>query len=163
VKSSPVSIRTFLWIKFFVYFLPLLLLSEFLIVVTNILLDVTPFMMAISVVTIFLVVPGIISMGIGLGAIYPDFHSENPTQSVTSFGGLIYMTFCIGFIAAVIVLEAGPVYNVFMTDIRRASLSGVQWLWLIGSFSLVLALCVSALMIPMRIGEKRILQYELGH
>jgi ABC-2 type transport system permease protein len=39
VKSSPVSIRTFLWIKFFVYFIPLLLLSEVLVVVTNILLD----------------------------------------------------------------------------------------------------------------------------
>ncbi|NWF92396.1 MAG: hypothetical protein HXY46_05735 [Syntrophaceae bacterium] len=163
VRSSPISIRTFLWIKFFVYFLPLLLLSELLIVLTNILLNATPFIMAVSVITIFLMVPGIVSMGIGLGAIYPDFHSENPTQSVTSLGGLIYMTLCIGFIAAVIVLEAGPIYDVFMTDIRRATLSGFQWLWLVGSFSLVLVLCAAALLIPMRLGEKRILRYELGH
>ena len=67
VKSSPVSIRTFLWIKFFVYFIPLLLLSEVLIVVTNLLLHVTPFMMVISVLTTFFMVPGIISMGLGLG------------------------------------------------------------------------------------------------
>lgn len=163
VKSSPVSIRTFLWIKFFVYFLPLLLLSELLIVVTNILLHVTPFMMTLSIITIFLMVPGIVSMGIGLGAIYPDFQSENPTQSVTSLGGLIYMTLCIGFIASVIVLEAGPVYNVFMTGIREASLTGIQWLWLVGSFSVVLVLCLIAFVIPIQLGEKRISKYELGH
>ena len=162
VKSSPVSIRTFLWIKFFVYFLPLLLLSEILIVVTNILLHVTPFMMVLSVLTIFFMVPGIVSMGIGLGASYPDFHSENPAQSVTSVGGLTYMTLCIGFIGAVIVLEAGPVYNLFMTGIRGVGLTGIQWIWLLGSFCLVLILCLMAVVIPMRWGEKRISQDELS-
>lgn len=160
VRSSPVSIRTFLWIKFFVYFFPLLLLSELLIVITNILLQVTPLMMFISVLTIFFMVPGIVSMGIGLGAIYPDFKSENPTQSVTSLGGLIYMTFCIGFIASVIVLEAGPIYSIFMTGIYRGRLTWFQWLWIVGSFAIVLALCVTAVVIPMRLGEKKIFQDE---
>ena len=158
VRSSPVSIRTFLWIKFFVYLLPLLLLSEVLIVVTNILLHVTPFMMAISVLTIFFMVPGIVSMGIGLGAIHPDFHSENPAQSVTSLGGIIYMTLCIGFIGAVVVLEAGPVYNVFMTGIRRDGLSTFQWIWLVGSFFVVVVLCVAAVVMPMRLGERKMLE-----
>ena len=43
-------------------------------------------------------------MGIGLGAMYPDFYSENPVQSVTSLSGMIYVTLCIGFIGAVVVL-----------------------------------------------------------
>jgi len=162
VKSSPVSLRTFLWIKFLVYFIPLLLLSEILIVVTNILLQVAPLMMVLSVLTIFFMVPGIVSMGIGLGAIYPDFHSENPAQSVTSVGGLTYMTLCIGFIGTVIILEAGPVYNIFMTGIRRVALTGIQWVWLIGSFFSVLALCLMAVIMPMRWGEKRIGQDELS-
>ena len=161
VKSSPVSIRTFLWIKFLVYFFPLLLLAEVLIIATNILLHVTPFIMIISVLTIFFMVPGIIAMGIGLGAIYPDFSSENPVQSVTSFGGLIYMTLCIGFIGLVIVLEAGPVYNIFMTGIRGVALTVFQWIWLVGSFAIALGLCLAAVFIPMRIGEQKILQNEL--
>ena len=33
---------------------------------------------------------------IGLGAAYPDFKAENPTQTVTSFGGLIFMMVCAG-------------------------------------------------------------------
>lgn len=161
VKSSPVSIRAFLWIKFFIYLIPLLLLSEVLIIATNILLHVTPFMMVLSVLTIFLMVPGIVSMGIGLGAIYPNFQSGNPTQSVTSLGGLIYMTLCIGFIAAVGVLEAGPVYNIFMSSLRRSGLTSAQWLWLLGSFAMVVALSMAALVVPIRLGEKRIVRKEM--
>ena len=91
VRSGPVSIRVFLWIKFLTYLFPLLIMAEVLIVATNILLQVTPFIMYLSIVTIFCMTPGIIAMGIGLGAAYPDFNSENPAQSVTSFGGLVFM------------------------------------------------------------------------
>ena len=48
VKTSPLSLRTFLWIKFFIYYLPLLILTEILIVATNILLNVTPFIVITS-------------------------------------------------------------------------------------------------------------------
>jgi len=156
VRSSPVQIRTLLWIKFFVYYVPLLILAEILIVVSNMLLHVTPFMMVLSVTTVFFMVPGIVSMGVGFGAAYPDFQSENPAQSVTSFGGLLFMILCAGFIAIIIVLEAGPVYSVFMADFRGVTLSMLQWLWLIGSFSLVLGLCIIALVLPMRWGERRL-------
>lgn len=156
VRSSPVSIRTFLWIKFFVYYVPLVILAEILIVLSNILLQVTPFMMGLSVGTVFCVVPGVVAMGVGLGAIYPDFHSENPAQSVTSFGGLLYMILCAGFIVAIIVLEAGPVYSMFMTDVRGESFSLRQWLWMCASFAIVLILCILAVIFPMKLGERRL-------
>jgi ABC-2 type transport system permease protein len=162
VKSSPVTVRAFLWMKFLVYFLPLLFLSELLTVATNLILDVTPFMMFLSVTTILLMVPGIVSMALGLGAVYPDVHSENPAQSVTSFGGLIYMTVSLGFIAAVIVLEAGPVYRVLMTAIRRGPLHGQHVLWFSVSLATVLLLCVAAFIIPMRLGERSMSGFEWG-
>ncbi len=156
VKSSPIEIRKFLWIKFFVYYIPLLVLAETLIVLSNILLHVTPFMMWLSVTTIFFMVPGIVAMGVGFGAAYPDFKSENPAQSVTSFGGLLFMILCAGFIGIIIILEAGPVYSVFMAGIRGASLTPLQWVWLTGSFSLVVLLCILAVILPMRLGEQRL-------
>jgi len=75
---------------------------------------------------------------------------------VTSFGGLLYMTICAGFIVLIIVLEAGPVYAVFMAGIRGQSLTAWQWLWLAGTFPLVLMLCVLAVVLPMRMGEERL-------
>jgi ABC-2 type transport system permease protein len=158
VKSAPSSLKSFLWIKFFIYYFPLLILSEVLIIATNMLLQVTPFMMALSSVTVFFLVPGIVSMGIGLGAAYPDFKAENPAQTVTSFGGLAFMILCATFIGIVIVIEAGPVYNLFMADIHNRSIRPLGWIWIIGSFTLMFILCIAAILIPMRFGEKRLSQ-----
>jgi ABC-2 type transport system permease protein len=156
VKTSPMSLKAFLWIKFFIYYFPLLILTEILIVATNILLNVTPFMMALSTITVFLLVPGIVAMGIGFGAAYPDFKAENPTQTVTSYGGLIFMIMCAGYIGAIILLEAGPVYNLFMADIRGKIIPLGIWLWIAVSFSAVLVFSLLAIILPMRFGEKRL-------
>jgi hypothetical protein len=43
-----------------------------------------------------------VAMGIGFGAAYPDFKAENPAQTVTSFGGLVFMIVCAGDIGLVI-------------------------------------------------------------
>jgi ABC-2 type transport system permease protein len=131
-------------------------LTEILIIATNIFLNVTPFMMVLSTITIFCMVPGVISIGIGFGAAYPNFKSENPAQSVTSFGGLLFMIVCAIFIGAIIMLEAGPVYNLFMADIYHRSLTIFEWMWIGGSFLLALVICILCLILPMRFGEKRL-------
>lgn len=157
VKSAPIPLKKFLWIKFFIYFFPLLIFTAILIVATNVLLSVTPFMMILSVANVFFMVPGIVSMGIGFGAAYPDFKSENPAQAVTSFGGLLFMMVCAGYIGAVLVLEAGPVYHIFMADINQRVLTVIEWIWIIGSFGLAFILSILAIVLPMRFGEKKLL------
>jgi len=156
VKSAPGTIKKFLWVKFFIYYFPLFILTEILIIVTNILLDVTVFMMILSIVTVFFLVPGIVAMGIGLGAAYPDFKAENPAQTVTSFGGLVFMMLCAGYIGIVIIIEAGPVYSIFMAEINRHALSMLNWLWIVVSFSIAFALSILAVIIPMNFGEKKL-------
>jgi len=158
VKTSPLSLRAFLLIKFFIYYLPLLVLTEILIVGTNLLLKVTPFMMTLSTVTVFFLVPGIVAIGIGLGAAYPDFKAENPTQTVTSFGGLVFMITCAGYIGLVILLQAGPVYRIFMADLHGRPLSASVWLWITAAFSAAFVLSILAVILPLRFGEKRLAQ-----
>jgi ABC-2 type transport system permease protein len=156
VRSAPISIRSFLWIKFFIYYFPLLVLAEILIIVTNILLQVSPFMMFLSTATIFALVPGIVAMGIGLGAAYPDFKAENPIQTVTSFGGLMFMIFCAGLIGLTIVLEAGPVYHYFITELRAIERSTLAQIWILGSFGLILLISALAVAIPMKYGTAKL-------
>ena len=156
VRSAPIKLKTYLNVKFFIYLLPLLVLSEILIIGTNILLKVTPFMMMLSVITIFFMVPGVVSMGVGLGAAYPDFKSENPSQAVTGFGGLVFMMLSAVYIGAVIILEAGPVYNLFMANIHGRSLSVLEWVWIIGSFTVAFILSLLMVIIPMKFGERRL-------
>jgi ABC-2 type transport system permease protein len=125
-------------------------------VATNIFLNVTPFMMFLSTTTIFFMVPGVVAIGIGFGSAYPNFKSENPAQSVTSFGGLLFMMLCAVFIGGIVILEAGPVYNLFMANFHQRPLSILEWVWIVGSFSLSLLICALALILPMRFGEKRL-------
>jgi len=158
IQSAPVSMKTFLWIKFFLYYLPLLVLSETLIVASNILLGVSPFMMFLSALTIFCLVPAVVALAVGLGARYPDFKSENPALSVTSFGGVLFMLLSFGLIALVIILEAGPVYRIFMSRIHGYGFSWMQILWFILSFAFALFLCVFAVFYPMKLGEKNLLK-----
>ena len=156
VKSSPISLGQFLWVKFFIYLWPLLILTEILIMATNVFLNVTPFMMFLSTITIFFMVPGVVGIGIGFGAAYPNFKSENPAQSVTSFGGLLFMILCAAFVGTIVMLEAGPVYNLFMAGFHQRALSFLEWVWIMGSFALCLIICILALILPMRFGEKRL-------
>lgn len=154
VRSAPISIRTFLWIKFFIYLFPLLILTEILIVATNILLKVAPFMMGLSVITVFFMVPAVVGMAIGLGAAYPDFNAENPTQVITSFGGLLFMMASAAYIICVIMLEAGPVYRIFISGLLHRSLSAGVIAWSAAAFVAVIVGSVCVTIIPMRFGER---------
>ncbi len=154
IESAPAPLKKFLWIKFFIYYLPLLLLTQILIVATNILLQVTPFMMVLSIITVFFLVPGIVAMGIGLGAAFPDFKAENPTQTVTSFGGLVFMILSAGLIGLVLIMEAGPVYKIFIFGLRGIPLSLYNWLYIAGSFFIIFVISILAIILPMKFGEK---------
>jgi len=160
VLSSPLSSRRFLWSKYFAYLLPMLVLSEVLIIYTNYLLKVTPFMMALSSVTIFFLVFGIVALGIGLGAVYPNFHHENIAQVATGFGGLIYMISSSVFIALVIMLEAGPVYTILSAHFKGVSITHLQWIWVVCSFIGVIFVNIFAIKRPMAAGLKALNSYE---
>lgn len=154
IQAAPVLIRKFLWIKFFLYYVPLIILAEVLVIFSNILLKVSPFMMALSVITIFCLVPAVVGLATGLGAIYADFKSENPVHAVTGFGGMLFMILSFSLIAAVIILEAGPLYYILMARLHGHSLSSLQMIWTIFSFGFAFILCLFSVFYTIRLGEK---------
>lgn len=160
IRSGPIRLKTFLWVKFWTYLIPLVVLSEILIVATNKLLSVTPFMMWLSTITVFFMVFGITAMGVGLGAAYPNFHLENVAQAATGFGGLLFMFLCVGFIGSVIILEAGPVYTIFMARLRGEALPLVHWVWICVSFAMVAGINLVAVFWPMRFGLQTLSRLE---
>jgi len=160
ILSSPLSPQRFLWSKYFAYLLPMLILAEMLITYTNYLLRVTPFMMALSTVTIFFLVFGIVALGVGLGAVYPNFGHENIAQVATGFGGLVYMIISSVFIALIIMLEAGPVYTILSAHFKGEAITHLQWVWIVCSFILVIFLNIFAVQRPMAAGLKAIHGYE---
>jgi ABC-2 type transport system permease protein len=161
IRSSPLSLREFLWAKFWSNVLPLLVLAEILIVLSNTLLKVAPFMMALGIVTVFMMTFGITALGVGLGATFPKFRHENAAQIPTGFGGIAYMLMTMLFIGAVIVLEAWPVYRIFTRQVLGGYITAYGWAWIIVSFILVIGLNGAAIMAPMKIGLKRLNEREV--
>jgi ABC-2 type transport system permease protein len=160
VRSSPVSNRRFLWSKYALYIVPLLVLGEVLIIFTNMLLHVTSFMMVLSSVTMFLAIFGIVALAVGLGAVYPNFKCQNIAQVSTGFGGLMYMIYSAMFIAMIVVLEAGPVYILFTANLRGTPISPIQWVFVGSSFAATLVLIALATYKPMKMGLEALHQYE---
>ncbi|MBU4318687.1 MAG: hypothetical protein KKF30_15625 [Proteobacteria bacterium] len=156
IKSYPISIRSFLWIKYFIYLIPLLLLAELLVIATNWLLQTTPFMMTLSCLTLLAITPGVTALGVGLGAVFPDFSSENPAQTVTSFGGVLFMLIASAFVGAMLILEAGPVYTLILSEINGKPITNFQWLWIWGAFSADLVLSILTVYLPLRFGEQKL-------
>ncbi|MDI6754404.1 MAG: hypothetical protein QME78_08420 [Thermodesulfobacteriota bacterium] len=160
IRASPVSMQSFLWSKFWSSLVPLLIFAEVLIYLSNCFLQVTPFMMVLSAVTIFFMTFGIVGLGVGLGAIYPRFRVENAAQIVSGFGGIFYMIFSMIYVGAVVVLEAWPVYTIFMGAFHQRALSISDWAGIALSFTAVAVLMGAAVIIPMRLGLKKIAEMD---
>jgi ABC-2 type transport system permease protein len=161
IRSAPLALKDFLWAKFWSSVLPLLVLSEVLIVLSNVLLKVSPFMMALGAVTVLLMTCGVTALGVGMGALFPRFRYENVAQIPTGFGGIVYMLVTMLFIGAVIILEAWPVYRIFMAKSLGSRVSLLGWTAIVLSFLLVMALNVLAVIVPMKAGLNRLRVREI--
>ncbi len=161
IRSAPLTISDFLWAKFWSSLLPLLALAELLIVLSNTLLKVTPFMMALGIVTVCLMTFGITALGVGLGAVFPRFKHENVAQIPTGFGGIVYMLVTMLFIGSVILLEAWPVYRIFTAQTFGSSISLYRWIGIALSFTAALLINILAVYLPLSLGLKRLAQREV--
>jgi ABC-2 type transport system permease protein len=161
IRSAPLSIKDFLRAKFWSSLLPLLVLAEILIILSNTLLNVTRLMMALGIGTVFMMTFGITALGIGLGAVFPRFKHDNVAQIPTGFGGIVYMLLTMLFIGIVILLEAWPVYRIFMAQTMGSRITVMGWIEIIASFLAVLTVNILAIILPLKIGYKRLLQREV--
>ena len=153
LRSSPMPVRDLLWAKFWVGTLPLLVLALGIVVVTNVLLQVSDFMFAVSVMTISMMTLALCGMALGFGAVFPQYETENAAQIPTSFGGLLFMIASIALIAAVITLEARPVYSFLSARLYGTETYPGE---MVIGFGLAAMLCLAATLMPIEIAKRRL-------
>ncbi|MDB4905655.1 MAG: hypothetical protein JWO05_439 [Gemmatimonadetes bacterium] len=153
LRSSPMPVKELLWAKFWVGTVPLLVLALGIIGVTNYLLQVTAFMMAVSILSITLMTFAMAGLAIGFGTLYPQFETENAAQIPTSFGGLLFMMAAVAVIGGVVILEARPVYTYLSA---RAYGMKPDLFEMVVGFGLALLLCITATIVPIRIALTRL-------
>jgi ABC-2 type transport system permease protein len=154
LQTAPISLRTLLWSKLWLNLVPLLILGELLVFLSNLLLQVPVWMMLLSVATVFLLTIGITAICVGVGALYPKFSFDHAAEIPTSFGGAVSMIICVAFIGVAVMMEAWPIYVLAMRGLNPGQ-STVPELWIIApSLFGVLALTVAAVIAPIRLGLK---------
>jgi ABC-2 type transport system permease protein len=156
LQTSPIALRSLLWSKFWLNFIPLLCLGELLIFLSNLMLKVPPWMMILSLITVFLMAFGITAIGVGLGALYPNFNYENAAEIPTSFGGAVSMIFSVGFIGLAVMIEAWPIYNLAMQAFRRGKLAAPDFWSIAPPLLIVLAVTIVTVMVSLRLGVKNL-------
>jgi len=146
-----------LWAKYWVGTLPLLILALGIIGVTNVLLQVSDFMFAVSIMTIALMTLALCGLALGFGTLFPQFETENAAQIPTSFGGLLYMIAAISLIAGVLILEARPVYGYLSAQFYGTATDMTD---MVVGFSLAALLCIVTTVIPISIARRRLEEVE---
>jgi ABC-2 type transport system permease protein len=153
LRSSAMSMRDLLWAKYWTGTLPLLVLAVGIISVTNVLLQVSPFMFAVSLGTITLMTFAVAGLAIGFGTMYPRFESENAAQIPTSFGGLLFMMTSIVLIGTVLILEARPIYA-WLGARSEGEVAAPSDLFV--GLAAAAGVCLLATFIPLRLAQRRL-------
>jgi len=158
IQSSPLSLRRFLKEKFWISFFPLLILGGFLVLVSNLFLKADIFMTLLSLGSVEVMVVGLTSLALGMGAIYPKFHVENISQVESSLGGILFMIYALFYVGIIIALEALPVRSYFQYSL---GLKG-SFYWPAIAFTISAFVIVNLIIIwlPLHLGTKALLNYE---
>ncbi len=119
LRSAPLGTAAVMREKLYVSLFPSVLIGVVLITVSNYLLRADLFVSLLSTFTIAVVAVGVTVMGIGFGAIFPDFNVENIHQLESSYGGFLYMACAMGYLSLVVATEAWPVQMHFAERLGR--------------------------------------------
>jgi len=156
LQTSPISLRSLLWSKFWLNFVPLLLLGEVLVFLSNLLLRVPSWMMFLSLATVFFMTIGIAAIGVGVGAMYPNFDFDNAAEIPTSFGGAVCMMVSIAFIGVMVMIEAWPIYQLAAAALRPGRVITPTFWSIAPSLAIAGALTVGAVFMSLRLGIRRL-------
>ena len=158
LRSSPLNVKSVFWSKYWVGTLPLLLVALPLIVGTNLILESSAFILWLSTLTMMGATFALSALALGLGAMFPNYETENAAEIPTSFGGLLFMMAAVGYLAIVVGLEAWPVYRFLTAGVDGVARSPVPLVLGLGG-----AAAVTVVMIwwPLREGLRRVQAVEI--
>ena len=157
IQTAPVSYRKFLLVKVLVYAAPLTLFALFLTAFANFILEANAVVWLFTMAGASLLAVTLVSLGVGLGALSPNFNAENPLQVGLSLGGFAYMALSMAYVAAVMVLAARPVMRYFLRGILGVEAEAVS-----AAVPMVIALTLSVVVsvISIAAAERRLARFK---
>jgi ABC-2 type transport system permease protein len=154
IRKSPISMHDFLWSKFWTGLVPVFVLTETLTIAANELLDVDPFLKVVAAVAIVFLSLALVGLATGLGARYPRFTADNPSQVAGSYGGVSFMIVAVLLIIVIIVLLGWPSTTYLFYQLRHRPIPANRVLMMAASFAAAIAISVATWLHGMRSGVR---------
>ena len=159
VRSAPISYRRFLAVKVAVYSAPLTILALLLTAFANVILGAGGLVWAFTLTGASMLALTLVSLGVGLGSLSPNFDAENPLQVGLSLGGFAYMAISLGYIGTIMLLMARPVMRYFLwkfvniTDDQSA-------IAIVIPIVIAVTLSLALIVLPLVAAERRLAERE---
>jgi ABC-2 type transport system permease protein len=153
IRAAPVSLRDFLWSKFWTGLAPVLVLTEVLTIAANEFLGVDPFLKVMAAVAIIFMSFAMVGMATGLGARYPRFGAD-VSQVAGSYGGVAFMLQAVLFIIVMIALLGWPSSVYLLHQFGRRSFTPSQNILMTTCFTSAIGLCIGLWLTSMRAGVR---------
>jgi ABC-2 type transport system permease protein len=157
IRTAPITMRDFLWSKFWAGVVPVLALTELLTVVANEFLGVDPLLKIVSALAIVFMSAALVGLATGLGARYPRFGAD-VSQVAGSYGGVAFMLQAVLFIIVMIALLGWPTSLYLYRQARGTPFTLLQEALMIACFTTAIVLSVVIWLSSMRSGVRALEQ-----
>jgi ABC-2 type transport system permease protein len=161
VQVAPVSYRSLLRVKVLTYGLPLVALALILTAFANVLLRANLTVWLFTTIGAAVIAATLVCLGVGMGALDPDFNAENPIQVGLSLGGFAYMAIALLYVGIMMVIMARPVMRYFFWYFLKLG-SERPWISVAAPIALALALSATLALAPLFVAERRLSRLRRG-
>ncbi len=151
LKSAPLAMESFLWSKFWQYFVPLFLMTGSMLTIGNYALRVHSALFQVSLICILVVTLSLTALALGLGAFFANFSQRNPMKIANTPGGILCIFISLTFMVLLTTIFGWPTYLHYKTTTFQAIFPLTEW---ITTVILFMALGLVAMAIPLKIGLK---------
>jgi len=154
LQTAPISYRRLLIAKVVVYTIPLTALSLILTTFANVIMHANAVVWIFTLIGASMLAATLVSLGVGLGALAPNFAAENPLQVGLSLGGFGYMAAALAYVGAIMLLMARPLVQYFFW--RLFALDYGSALVFVVRIAVAVAVSVFLMFAPLMAAEKRL-------
>lgn len=108
---APITFSGLILQKFIFNLVGIFMVSEFLMIATNVTLRTGSSLIYISCGLAAMASIGLVGLSIGMGAIYPNFKEDNSAKIVSGFGGTLSFVIALFYVSFIIVIFAVPYFS----------------------------------------------------
>jgi ABC-2 type transport system permease protein len=152
LRAAPVNMRDVVLAKFTMMVVPIVVIGQALVVISNVFLGTHSFLMVYTSAMMFFISVATTAMAIGIGAIMPSFNERNIARMATGASSIVYMVAAMAFIMFMVILGFFPGKAALFAIISERPLTGNEWLGIGAAAAVALVVFAAAVAVPLRLG-----------